>query len=233
MTNDVDRARIEQLEADNRRLRRLHEQHDAPGELRHRLRSTLAVLRTIIRRSSLTASSVENYAAHLEDRLDAIARAQSLADENGTISLHKLVSDELLFYAVNEGHRATIHGPPIELQPRAGQIFALAVHELASNAIVHGRLGSEGEVNVSWSVGGDPALSPMLVFEWWEPNEPFTGNPASSGFGTEVLKNALPYELKAQTTVEFEPDGLRCTIRLPLIAKTGFARNSEPAQHAP
>lgn len=226
MTNSVDKARIEQLEADNRRLRTLHEQHDAPGELRHRLRSTLAVLRTIIRRSSLTASSVENYAAHLEDRLDAVARAQSLADENGTISLHKLISDELLYYAVNEGHRATIHGPPIELQPKAGQIFALAIHELTSNAIVHGRLGSEGQVNISWTISGDHALSPVLVFEWWEPNEPFSGSPTFSGFGTEVLKNALPYELKAQTTLDFEPDGLRCVIRLPLIAKTGFARGS-------
>lgn len=226
MMNNVDKARIEQLEADNRRLRRLHEQHDVPGELRHRLRSTLAVLRTIIRRSSLTASSVENYAAHLEDRLDAIARVQSLADENGTISLHKLVSDELLFYAVNEGHRATIHGPPIELHPKAGQIFALAVHELASNAIVHGQLSSEGQVDISWTIGDDHALSPLLVFEWWEPNGSFPRKSTFSGFGTEVLKNALPYEIKAQTMVNFEPDGLRCVIRVPLTATTGFARGT-------
>jgi len=44
MTED-DARRMADPEADNRRLRHLLEQRDAPDELRHRMRSTLAVLR--------------------------------------------------------------------------------------------------------------------------------------------------------------------------------------------
>jgi len=67
-------TRIAELEADNRRLRQLPDQRNAPGELRHRLRSTVAVLRTIIRRSAQTERDSEAYLGHLEDRLDALAR---------------------------------------------------------------------------------------------------------------------------------------------------------------
>ena len=44
MTED-DAPRMADPEADNRRLRHLLEQRDAPDELRHRMRGTLAVLR--------------------------------------------------------------------------------------------------------------------------------------------------------------------------------------------
>lgn len=221
MTVENGAERIAELEADNERLRRLLDQRDAPGELRHRLRSTLALLRTIIRESVQTERDLAGYSAHLEDRLDAIVRAQASADMHGEIDLSKLLADEFFHYGVSEGERLALKGPEIRLQPRASQIFALAFHELAVNAVEHGATGvSSGRVEIAWRV--DPGQQePMLSLSWTEFGSPQTVRSDHRGFGTEVLTRLLAYELKADTTLAVEPDGVRCSIRLPLPGRVG------------
>ena len=108
--DDIEATRIAELEVDNRRLRRLLDQRNAPGELRHRLRNTVAMLRTIIRRSAETERDLEAYVGHLEDRLDTLVRAQAAADEHGSVELHKLLSDEL-------AHGSPVLRPAIVILP--------------------------------------------------------------------------------------------------------------------
>ena len=222
MPIDDTNSRIAELEADNRRLRRLLDQRDAPGELRHRLRSTMAMLRTIIRKSAGARRDLDSYVGHLEDRLDALMRAQAVADEQGAIDFHKLLADELLHYQVRDGERATFAGPDLHLQARAGQVLALAVHELAVNAVEHGALGGNGSIAISWTVDGDgDGTAPLLTFVWKETDTTAVPQPSHNGFGTEVLTRTLGYELKAETDLAFEPDGFRCTIRFPLSERIG------------
>ena len=40
--------------------------------------------------------------------------------------------------------------------------------------------------------------------------------PARRGYGRELIERALPYQLKAQTSYELTPEGVRCTITLPI-----------------
>uniref|UniRef100_E6VKH8 histidine kinase n=1 Tax=Rhodopseudomonas palustris (strain DX-1) TaxID=652103 RepID=E6VKH8_RHOPX len=220
MPNDDLPTRIAELEADNRRLRCLLDKRDAPGELRHRFRSTMAMLRTIVRKSAGTQRDLDSYVGHLEDRLDALMRAQAIADEQGAIDLHKLLADELLHYQARDGDRTTIAGPDLHLQPRAGQVVALAVHELAVNAVEHGALGNGGTIDITWSVDGEGSDS-ILTFIWKETDTAIAGAPSHNGFGTEVLTRTLVYELRAETDLAFESDGLRCTIRFPLSGRIG------------
>jgi two-component sensor histidine kinase len=39
------------------------------------------------------------------------------------------------------------------------------------------------------------------------------------GFGTELIEEALPYRLKAETKLEFRGGGVRCSISLPLAGE--------------
>ncbi|HZR72825.1 CheR family methyltransferase, partial [Bradyrhizobium sp.] len=59
------------------------------AELQHRVRNTLGVVRSIARRSSETSTSVEDYAAHLDGRLNAFARTQAMVtrDPEGGVDL--------------------------------------------------------------------------------------------------------------------------------------------------
>jgi two-component sensor histidine kinase len=220
-TDTAAALRIAELEADNSRLRRLLDQRDAPGELRHRLRNTMAILRGMIRKSAETGRDLDNYVGHLEDRLETLARAEAFINETGVVELHTLFADELLHYAVMEGDQATVLGPDVEFKPQAGQVLALAIHELVVNAVEHGALGAgTGQVEVASNVA-DEGSGPVLTLIWKEFDSDLHGNPSRSGFGTDVLTQMLRYELKAETSLAFEPDGLRCTIRLPLPENVG------------
>jgi two-component sensor histidine kinase len=226
MSEDAGAGRIAELEADNRRLRRLLDQRDAPGELRHRMRNTLAILRTVIRRSAETERDRDEFVAHLQDRLDAIARSQAAIDSHGQIDLHTLIADELLYYGASEGDRVGLSGPELVLAPKAGQVLAMAIHELAVNAVEHGALGVEaGRIAIRWAVSGGDA-EPRLTLTWKESGLTEIGAPTGRGFGTEVLTRVLAYEFEAETTLAHEPDGLRCTITLPLPAQIGTVGDS-------
>lgn len=207
--------------ADNARLRRLLDEAGVHEGLRHGLRDTVAMLRALMRRTAEDAEDVESYVAHLEGRLDVITRARARTDAFGEADLHTLVSDALFAHLVHEGERASLSGPTVRLRPKAAQALALAVHELASNAVEHGPLGdARGGVRVAWTVEPDPA-GPVLALSWRETGGAITAAPRRRGFGTVVLEELLAYDLGARTVVAHEPDGLRCSVRLPLTVRVG------------
>lgn len=221
MAEDTTVSRLAELEADNARLRRLLDERDAPGELRHRLRNMLAMLRAIIRDSAETRDDIESYVAHLEDRLDALVRAQNAADRGGEVDLHALIADELYHYKAAEEEQVRLAGPTVFLQPRAAQVLALAMHELAVNAVEHGPLMAVGgRVEVEWQVATTES-DVLMTLTWKETGMELPVEQRRRGFGSRVLHETMRYELKAETALQFEPDGLRYRVRFPLISQFG------------
>ena len=128
MPDDDLTGRVARLEADNQRLRRLLDRQGTPGSLRHQLRNTLSTVREFVRRSAETTTDVDDYAAHLDGRLDAVLRVQNAIANGpgeGEVGLHALVADELLAQAIGEGQRAAVAGPDVALKPIAASAFAL------------------------------------------------------------------------------------------------------------
>src|SRR5207248_403115 len=91
------------------------------AELQHRVRNTLSVVRSIARRSAETSTSVDEYASHLDGRLNAFARTQALAtrDPESGVDLEYLIVEELHVYNVREGEQLRVSGPKVRLQPKA------------------------------------------------------------------------------------------------------------------
>ena len=74
-----------------------------------------------------------------------------------------------------------------------------------------------GHISVSWHVDGKAGGGPRLVFEWQESGVPVVNQePIRNGFGRELIERGLPYELKANTALEFRQGGVRCVIEVPL-----------------
>ena len=185
------------------------------AELQHRVRNTLAVIRSITRRTADTTDSKESFFTHLDGRIAAFARVQGAVTRDPTrgVDLGLLLADELRVVGAQEGREVTIEGPPVALAPKAAETLGLAIHELATNAIKHGSLASGGAIEVAWEIDGGKQLS----LTWTEhgasrPVEP----PRRKGFGTEILERTLAYELKASTRMEFRSQGLVCRIEVPL-----------------
>ena len=190
------------------------------AELQHRVRNTLALVKSIATRTAESSESVDEMAAHLTGRLDAFARVQAAVTRNpdAGVDLLSILSDELLVHAVREGEQFTAKGPPLALQPKAAESISLALHELATNAVKHGALNHQngGRIAVRWNVG-DADGCRHIDFQWVE--EGAHGDipgPARDGFGMELLKRILPYDLGAKTKVSFRPDGMRFTMQLPM-----------------
>lgn len=188
------------------------------SELQHRVRNTLGVVRSIARRSAQTSATVDDYAAHLDGRLGALARTQAAVtrDPEAGVDLEYLLADELMAYIAREGEQVRISGPSLRLQPKAAETLSLAIHELATNAVKYGALSHpNGRVHISWRL--DDTVDPSeLVFDWREKGGPHVKPSQRKGFGTEVLERTLAFELKGRTSLTFNPAGLQFQIALPL-----------------
>lgn len=191
--------------------------------LRFRVNDILTLVRAVARQTVGTSGSLEDYALHLDSRLDAIARTQAgmTRDPNGGIDLGHLVADELRVHAAFEGDQVQVHGPPVRVWGKCAELLSLTVHELAMNAVKHGALSRlQGRVAVTWRVEG---ANVALNFEWLE-----TGvivPEASSrreGFGTELIERVLDRELGATAALKLSPTEVRCTIALPLPASASL-----------
>lgn len=189
-------------------------------ELQHRTRNLLALLRSIIRRSGALAGSAEEFGFHLEARVSALARTQSVLALDGDTApeLEDLLRTELTANAIRD-RQFTIQGPSVRLSSRATETMALAMHELTTNALKFGALtAAGGHIAVSWWLDQQP---PTLHWRWLESGVAVAQlTPQHRGFGQELIERMLPYELGAQTEFALAPGGLRCVIRLPLDDRT-------------
>lgn len=190
------------------------------AELQHRVRNTLALVKSITTRTAESSDSVDEMAAHLTGRLEAFARVQSAVTRNpdAGIDLMSLLSDEMLAHAAHEGDQFTAKGPTVALQAKAAESLSLALHELTTNAVKHGALHGRngGRIAVRWDYAGSDG-NRYLEFEWRERGvDGVDRKPPRVGFGMELLKRILPYDLGAKTEVGIGADGLKFAMQLPI-----------------
>ena len=188
------------------------------GELQHRVRNILGVVRSIVSRTVRSSSSLSDLASRLDGRLQTLARTQAVFTRTGVLSMEigDIVRDELSAVGARED-QLTIEGPSVRVRREAAQSFALALHELTTNAVKYGAFAEAGgRLSVTWRIeadGGEPRLS----LEWKESGVRVLDiRPSRAGFGRELIERSLPYELGAETRLEFEPGGVRALIELPL-----------------
>lgn len=195
---------------------RLSEEHQRVliAELQHRVRNTLGIVRSIARRTAQNSSSIEDLSAHLDGRLDAFARVQAMVTRRpeAGIDLAALIEDELVAHAAREGQNVKLDGPAVALATRPAETLSLAIHELTTNAVKYGALSpADGKLAISWTMADG-----RFAFSWIESGVPgVSQTPEREGFGLELLRRVVPYELSAETEVEFRPDGLRFALSMP------------------
>ena len=186
------------------------------NELQHRARNLLAVVTAIADRTVKRGGSVEAF----EERLQALSRAQGLLSQGGsdTVEVGALVRAELAAYANAASDRVGVAGPVIHLTVRQVQNFALAVHELTTNAVKHGALkGDLGRLAVTWEVVPDRRGRHRLALDWVESGVSIEPNGVTRrGYGTELIQEALAYALQARVDYTLGPDGVRCRIEMPI-----------------
>lgn len=191
------------------------------GELQHRVRNILTVVRAVFARTAENGGTLEDVADHFRGRLDALARTQVIVTQTASqdVDLENLIRDELLSVGVSEGRGLTLEGPDVTLRPAAAEGLGLAIHELSINAVKYGAFKFPGaSLCIRWSIDADEGSRRRLTLTWREQGVPaLSVRPSCQGFGSELIEEALPYRLGAKTSLEFLGGGVRCTIVLPLV----------------
>ncbi|WP_185207301.1 PAS domain-containing protein [Sphingomonas sp. NBWT7] len=201
-------------------LRRAQDRHEVLlAELQHRVRNILAVTRSMISRSDDGERSTEDYVAHLQGRISALARTQVLLTRaaGSTVDLELLIRDEIVAQAASDDH-VSLKGEAVAVSPKVAEVLTLAVHELATNATKYGAFSREsGRLEVSWTIDERDG-QPWLTIIWREHGVPIVDAvPRRQGFGTELIRRRIPYELKGYGSVELRPGGLAARIEFPLV----------------
>jgi PAS domain S-box-containing protein len=188
-------------------------------ELDHRARNALAVVLAAVRLAPRTDAAA--FARAVEGRVSTLARTHTLLAEGrwtGTV-LRTLAEGELAAFLAPPGQagtapRVTIHGPPVHLPPTVAQALAMALHELASNAAIHGALSvPQGRVALSWDRS---AAEDALHIRWVERDGPAVTEPARQGFGTRLLDATVRDQLGGSVHRVWDPAGLLYELVLPL-----------------
>ncbi|MEG9529294.1 MAG: sensor histidine kinase, partial [Hyphomicrobiales bacterium] len=186
------------------------------NELQHRARNLLGVVSAVADRTVKQGGSVEAF----EERLQALGRAQALLSQGGndTVAVGDLVRAELAAYTDEASPAVAIEGPEVRLRARQVQNFALALHELTTNAVKYGALrDGSGRLSVTWDVAQDPRAGQRLALSWIESGVAIPRDAAPRrGYGTELIQEALAYALQAEVAYVLASDGVRCRIEMPV-----------------
>ncbi len=178
-------------------------------EVDHRARNALAVIQSIV--SMMPPTSGPTLAKVIDGRIRAMARAHTLLSQarwEGA-DLSKLVDEELEPYRAVD--RISIRGPAVAIRPAVAQNFALAIHEMATNAAKYGALSAPlGRLDVSWSLNSE-----RLVLRWKESSGPAARAPEKLGFGSKVIEASIKRQLNGVVENEWTAEGLQTTLTVP------------------
>ncbi|TAJ74809.1 MAG: GAF domain-containing protein [Phenylobacterium sp.] len=188
------------------------------NELNHRVKNTMAIVQSLSAQTLRADRPTALARADFDSRLMALAGAHVLMTEAEwrSVSLRELVVRTTQPFAQGSGAaRFHLDGPDATLPPKSAVAFALAVHELCTNAAKYGALSTgAGRVAIDWGLAESPD-GPRLRLSWRESGGPPVAEPARRGFGSRLLERGLAAELRGQVRLGFPPDGLVCEIDAP------------------
>jgi len=185
-------------------------------ELNHRVKNTLASVQSLAHQTLKKRAPAEALNA-FEMRLGALAAAHDILTRESWQSalLADVVAQAVRPYDGSGRPRFVIEGPPTRIGPAAALGLSMALHELATNAAKYGALSNEtGWVEITWTA--PDAASTEL--SWREKGGPAVSAPKRKGFGTRLLQQGLSGDLGDSAGVVYEPDGVTCSLRVPVSA---------------
>lgn len=180
-------------------------------ELQHRMKNTMTMVGAIAHQTFRSASTKDQAKDALESRLSALSAAHDMLLETGWegASLPLVVERAVALHRPTQ-ESIRISGPDLELSSRQALSLALALHELATNAVKYGALSvPTGTISITWGFS-DVEGEKYLRFEWREQGGPLVNPPKKQGFGSRLIERTLASDFGNSVVMSFEPSGLIC-----------------------
>jgi two-component sensor histidine kinase len=180
-------------------------------ELEHRAKTSFAIVQAIVMQS---LPGEKDKAKAIAQRIRAaVAEDIDPGPGRGPEDVRDLLEFELEPFGL--GH-VRLKGPELDIGPKGGASLALAVHEMATNAVKYGALSTpDGRVTITWSAADGAAN-----LRWVESGGPPVTAPQKRGFGSVFLQRVISAG-GGSIAVEFSPGGVEARISLPLKQRVG------------
>lgn len=167
------------------------------SELSHRVKDTLAVVQTLALQTLRSTDSLSVFHEKFLGRLQAVAGAHALLlrEDWTAVRLGDLVNAILEPFV--RGKPVVCEGPDIHLMPKAHITLAMVLHELATNAVAHGALATDGgALTVAWQRAGDG--TGHVTIRWEESLCKADACCERRGFGLSLVQRLVESDLGGQ-----------------------------------
>lgn len=186
------------------------------NELNHRVKNTLATVQSIVSQTLRSRDTSAVTRDTLAARIVALSKAHDvLTNEQWSgASLTEIANQAAQPFLTGMGEgRILLTGPDVRLPPKTAIAIALALHELATNAVKYGALSvPEGRVDFSWTFADRDGVYELKA-TWREMGGPRVAPPTRAGFGTRLIERGLAADLNGEVKMTYPVDGVVCTIR--------------------
>jgi two-component system CheB/CheR fusion protein len=183
------------------------------NEMKHRIKNSLATIQAI---ATQTLNQHPNERDAFIARLHALGNAHDLLTSQTWQSapLRAIVMRVLEPFQEKLNERITIAGPAdLWLDSTKSVAVAMALHELATNAVKYGALSNGGgQVSIAWQ---RQCQASRVKLVWQESGGPKVCSPKQKGFGSHLIERAFAGQLGG-SELKFNPEGLSCTLEVAL-----------------
>lgn len=199
------------------RLREEEQRQLMMRELDHRVKNTLATVVAIADRTRAGSTTLEGFDEAFRGRLHTLARVHEALAGGGWAGVDVRTLVERCVAPYQGESSVTLEGPKVELPVDAVTTFSMALNELSTNAAKYGALSvPNARIHVRWGILDEDG-APNLEFNWVESGGPEVPSQPTPGFGTRLIEQGIAYEQGGFVDMDFGVDGLRCSLRLPLV----------------
>ena len=188
-------------------------------EVNHRAKNLLAVVQGIARQ---TAGS-EDFEARFLERVGALAAAHDVIVDNEWqgATLESLIRSQTGLFTTPQSRRVALSGPEVLVSADASQMLAMAIYELATNAVKYGALSADaGRVTIDWTTAGEKGAE-TFTLQWRETGGPPAQKPQKSGFGSVVTRKLVASMFSAKVDPQYLPEGFAWKFQCPLAKIVG------------
>ena len=188
------------------------------GEMSHRVKNLFAIASALTHIASRSATTTEEMARDITQRLHALGRAHelirpSLSEQKKALNLSELLAALLAAYDDRGviGDRIRVDVPEVLVGEASITTVALVIHELATNSIKYGSLSSaRGTVDISSSVEDGE-----VIIVWAENGgPPLTVPRGQAGFGSKLVHTSITGQLGGSITFQWPAEGAIVTLRV-------------------
>ncbi|NCP12586.1 MAG: PAS domain-containing protein [Sphingomonadales bacterium] len=189
------------------------------GEMSHRVKNMLAIASGLAHITALSTKTTSQMASQLTRRLTALGRAHDLVRPvpGQTRAPSSLLGDLLSVLLAPYDDLGAFSGrirvsvPRMRVGDAATTIFALIVHELATNSLKYGALSvDKGTLDVS-STARDEAVTIV----WTESGGPKVKAPIHEpGYGTKLIEQSIMDSLQGSIEYDWVETGLVVTMKV-------------------